>query len=102
MDEKKNRTYTEEFKLEALALLKSSGKSAVQIERELGITAGMLTKWRDRYQVAKAEKGGTSLEPSDLEAAKCEIKSLQRQLAEVTEEREILKKTVSIFSRRTG
>ena len=102
MDEKKHRTYTEEFKLEALALLKSSGKSAIQIERDLGITAGMLTKWRDRYQVASPERGGTSLEPSDLEAAKREIKSLQRQLAEVTEEREILKKTVNIFSRRTA
>lgn len=102
MDEKKHRTYTEEFKLEALALLKSSGKSATQIERDLGITGGMLTKWRDRYQVVSPEKGGTSLEPSDLEAAKREIKSLQRQLAEVTEEREILKKTVNIFSRRPG
>jgi len=102
MDGKKQRAYTEEFKLEALALLKSSGKSASQIERDLGITAGMLTKWRDKYQVVSPEKGGTSLEPSDLEAAKREIKRLQRQLAEVTEEREILKKTVNIFSRRNG
>ena len=102
MDGKKHRAYTEEFKLEALALLKSSGKSASQIERDLGITAGMLTKWRDKYQVVSPEKGGTSLEPSDLEAAKREIKRLQRQLAEVTEEREILKKTVNIFSRRNG
>ena len=102
MDGKKHRAYTEEFKLEALALLKNSEKSASQIERDLGITAGMLTKWRDKYQVASPEKGKTSLEPSDLEAAKREIKSLQRQLAEVTEEREILKKTINIFSRRNG
>lgn len=102
MTEKKHRAYTEEFKLEALALLKSSQKSASQIERDLGITAGMLTKWRDRYQVVSPEQGRISLEPSDLETAKREIKSLQRQLAEVTEEREILKKTVNIFSRRNG
>jgi len=102
MDEKKHRAYTKEFKLEALALLKSSGKSAAQIERDLGMTAGMLTKWRDRYQVVNPEKGGAGLEPSDLEEAKREIKGLQRQLAEVTEDREILKKTVNIFSRRNG
>lgn len=102
MDKQKHRMYTEEFKLEALGLLKNSGKSAVQIERDLGITAGMLSKWRDRYQVANSEEGGTSLEPSDLEAAKREIKRLQRQLAEVEEEREILKKTVNIFSRRNA
>jgi len=102
MDGKKHRTYTKEFKLEALALLKSSEKSAAQIERDLGISVGMLTKWRERYQMISGEKGGASLEPSDLEAAKREIKGLQRQLAEVVEEREILKKTVIIFSRRNG
>ena len=32
------RTYTKQFKLEALELLASSGKSAAQIERDLGIT----------------------------------------------------------------
>jgi transposase len=102
MGDKKNRTYTEEFKAEALALLKSSGKSARQIERELGITGGMLTKWRDKYQVISQEPGGVSLEPSDLEAAKREIKRLQRELTEIAEEREILKKVVNIFSRKSG
>jgi transposase len=100
MNEKKYRTYTKEFKSEALALLKSSGKSAGQLERELGITPGMLLKWRDRYQVVSQGESGVSLEPSDLEAAKREIKRLQRELTEVAEEREILKKVVSIFSKR--
>ncbi len=102
MAERKHRVYTEEFKLEALRLLKSSGKSAVQIERDLGITAGLLSKWRQIYQIANTGEGGESLEPSDLEAAKREIHRLQRQLAEVEEEREILKKTINIFSRRSA
>jgi transposase len=102
MDEKKTgyRTYTEEFKLEALELLKSSGKTVRQIERELGITAGLLVKWRDRYQVITKEAEQAHLELSDMEAAKREIKRLQRRLAEVEEEREILKKTINIFSRK--
>ena len=102
MDEPKvrYRKYTEEFKLEALELLKSSGKNSRQIERELGITAGMLLKWRDRYQVKSEDKDQAHLEPSDLEAAKAEIRRLQRELAEVQEERDILKKVVNIFSRR--
>jgi len=102
MDDKKHRAYTEEFKAEALALHKSSGKSASQIERELGITAGLLTRWRDKYQVVSQEPGGLSLEPSDLEAAKREIKRLERELREIAEEREILKKVVNIFSRKSG
>ncbi len=102
MDEQKPRyrTYTEEFKLEALELLKSSGKNSRQIERELGITAGLLVKWRDRYQVNSKDKEQVHLEPSDLEAARAEIRRLQRELAEVQEERDILKKVVNIFSRK--
>ena len=96
------RKYTEEFKLEALRLLASSGKSAAQLERELGITDGMLLKWREKYQVSQSEEGQASLEPSDLEAAKKEIKRLERELREVVEEREILKKAVNIFSRKHG
>ena len=100
MSDKKYRTYTDEFKREALELLKSSGKSAGQLERELGITPGMLLKWRDRYQVVSAENQEAKLVPSDLEAAKREIVRLQRELKEVAEEREILKKVVNIFSRK--
>ena len=100
MSEKRYRTYTDEFKREAIELLKSSGKSAGQLERELGITAGMLLKWRDRYQVVVSEKQEPQLVPSDLEAAKREIVRLQRELKEIAEEREILKKVVNIFSRK--
>lgn len=100
MSDKKYRTYTDEFKREALELLKSSGKSAGQLERELGITGGMLLKWRDRYQVVLSEKQEPQLVASDLEAAKREIVRLQRELKEVAEEREILKKVVNIFSRK--
>lgn len=100
MEERKYRKYTEAFKLEALALLKNSPKKPGQIERELGITPGLLSKWRVRYQAVEAGNGKVHLEPSDLEAAKAEIRRLQQKLAEVEEEREILKKAVNIFSRR--
>ena len=97
MSQKKRRRYPQEFKLEALELLRTSDKSAAQIERELGITQGMLVKWRDRYQV-KQTKGQAQLEPSDLESAQTEIRQLRRKLAIAEQERDILKKAVSIFS----
>jgi transposase len=100
MIEKKYREYTDEFKREALELLKNSKKGAGQLERELGITPGLLLKWRNRYQVVTSENQAPRLEPSDLEAAKREIQRLQRELTEVAEEREILKKVVNIFSRK--
>ena len=102
MNAKKYRSYPEAFKLEALALLEQDGKSAGQIERELGITPGLLLKWRARYKAVDQGLEEAHLEPSDLEAAKAEIRRLKRELAEVEEEREILKKAVNIFSRTSG
>lgn len=58
-------------------------------------------KWRDRYQVISQGDTQAHLEASDFEAAKREIKCLHKRLAEVEEEREILKKTINIFSRKS-
>jgi len=99
MDERQYRKYPQEFKVEALELLKRGDKSAGQLERELGITPGLLVKWRARYQVREQEGQAPQIGPSDLEAAKAEIRRLQRELAQVEQEREILKKALNIFSR---
>jgi len=96
------REYTREFKLQALELLRRGEKSAGKIEQELGITPGLLVKWRARYQILEKEGQVLQIGPSDLEAAKAEIRRLQRELAAVEEEREILKKAVNIFSRKNG
>lgn len=102
MEDKKYREYTKEFKQGALELLKRGDKPASQIERELGITPGLLVKWRNRYQILEKEGEPIQIGPSDLEAAKAEIRRLQRELANVEEEREILKKALNIFSRKSG
>lgn len=99
MNERNYRKYSQEFKLEALELLRRGDKSAGQIERELGITPGLLGKWRARYQIMAKEGQVPQIGPSDMEAAKAEIRRLQRELANVQEEREILKKALNIFSR---
>ena len=102
MKERKYREYPWEFKVDALEMLKRSEKSSAEIERELGITPGLLLKWQARYQILQNEEQAIKLGPSDLEGAKAEIRRLQRKLAEVEEEKEILKKAVSIFSRKIG
>ncbi len=102
MSPRNYREYSQEFKLEALELLKHGEKSAGQIERELGITPGLLVKWRARYQILVKDGQAPQIGPSDLEALKAENRRLQRELAAVEEEREILKKVVNIFSRKNG
>ncbi len=102
MSPRNYREYSQEFKLEALELLKRGDKSAGQIERELGITPGLLVKWRARYQILAKEGQTPQIGPSDLESLKAENRRLLRELAAVEEEREILKKAVNIFSRKNG
>jgi transposase len=101
MTDRKYREYSKEFKLEALELFKRGDKSSGQIERELGITPGLLLKWRDRYKIVEKAGGSIQIEPSDMESAKAEIRRLRRELANVEEEREILKKALNIFSRKS-
>lgn len=102
MNDRNYRKYTQEFKLEALELLQRGDKSAGQIERELGITPGLLTKWRARYQIVSREGQVPEIGPSDMEAAKAEIRRLQRELTNMEEERDILKKALYIFSRKSA
>ena len=89
------KRHSEDFKLEALRLLESSGRPVAQLERELGLSHGLLRNWRKRYQVNK-ENG--ALERSEAKHLQAEIRRLQRKNVILRQEREILKKAVQIFS----
>ena len=94
--ETKRRTYTAEFKQEALELWKSTEKSANRIESHLGITHGLLAKWKQRSEADGQEafpgKGRMSVE-------QVRIRELERELAIAKQERDILKKAVAIFGK---
>ena len=92
---KANNKYTEEFKLEALRLWKSSGKTKAQIERDLGLSHGCIRKWDTKYHVTSESQ---DLELSELEQLRRENLRLKKENQLLQQEREILKKTVSIFS----
>jgi transposase len=100
MSDKTYREFSPEFKQQALELLGRGEKSAAELERELGITPGLLGKWKTRYQLVAKEGQATQIGPSDMEAARAEIRRLQRELANAEEEREILKKALLIFSKK--
>lgn len=86
------KRYTQEFKLEALQLWESSEKSAAMIENDLGLANGQLYQWKSLIKKQRASQA----DGSAAEAA--EIKRLKKELALVKQERDILKKAVSIFS----
>ena len=62
------RQYAVTFKQEALRLLEVSGKSVRQIEAELGITPGLLNKWKQRYQLHPTTGEVKPSEQRELEA----------------------------------
>jgi transposase len=92
---KTRRNYTREFKLEAIRLLETSGKSAAQIERDLGIGAGCLWRWKQEFSAngEQAFPGQGRLTPEQGR-----IRQLERENEILRQERDILKKAVAIFS----
>ena len=90
------RTYTKEFKQEAVRLYETSGKSARQIEQDLDITPGMLQKWRTRLR----QDGGAAFPGKGHQnEAEAELRRLKRELEITRQERDILKKAIEVFSR---
>ena len=90
------KEYPESFKKEALHLLETSGKPMSEIERDLGMTPGLLSKWKKRFQVNPVND---ELELSEVEQLKAELRQAKRELEITRMERDILKKTVGIFSK---
>jgi transposase-like protein len=80
---KTRRTYSREFKLEALRLVETSGKSVPQIGRDLGIGKGCLYRWRDEFEAegqwAFPGRGRLPPEQEELRRLKRENEILRQQ-----------------------
>jgi transposase-like protein len=95
MTKKGARTYTVEFKQETVRLVKSTGKSCSQIERELGITPFLLSKWVKQF----GEQGEQAFPGKGHQTGiEEELHQLRRENEILRQERDILKKVVAIFS----
>lgn len=92
---RQKRNYSPEFKQEAIQLWQSSGKSATAIESELGITHGLLSRWK-----RKQDKNGQHAFPGKgrLMPEQEKMRQLEKENAILRQERDILKKAVAIFS----
>ena len=82
----KTRPYCIEFRCQAVALLRSSGKSVPQLAAELGCSPQSLRNWSRQIDLDEGKAAGLSSEERE------ELRRLRRGLRTVTEEREILKK----------
>jgi transposase len=87
--------YSREFKLEAVRLSEHTDKSVAPIARELGVPERVLYRWRRQLREAAEIAFPGKGHQSELEE---ENRRLRRELERVQQERDILKKVVSIFS----
>lgn len=90
----RKRRFSEEFKREAVRLLRDSGKSMTDIARELGVATSLLARWRTKVEAQEL----VGLAGGDAE----ELKRLRQENARLREEVAILGKATAFFaSRRT-
>jgi len=91
------RRYTEDFKRETVRLVRESAHPVAQVARDLGIPENVLYRWRAQHQ--QAETHGTTR--ATQRAAAEELTRVKRELAQVTQERDFLKRAAAFFARES-
>ena len=89
--------YTDEFKRDAVELVRSSGRSINDVARELGLCHETLRNWVrgvQRRTPAAGSADGLSIADKDAELSR-----LRAQVAELQVEKEILRKAAAYFAR---
>jgi transposase len=98
-EKKTRRHFDEQFKTDAVRLLRESGRPVAEVARELGIGRSELKRWQKQW--ARSGSPATAF-PGNGKARleNKEMDELRKELARVKEEREILEKAMAAFSRR--
>ena len=91
------RRYTEEFKREAVRLVRESAHPVAHVARDLGIPENVLYRWCAQHR--QAETHGTTRAAQRVEAE--ELTRVKRELARVTQERDFLKRAAAFFARES-
>lgn len=90
------KSYSREFKIEAVKLVTEAGNSQTQVAYDLGIHPNTLCKWVQQYSERPQDAfPGKGHQLTEAEA----LRKLQRENERLRMERDILKKAVAIFSK---
>jgi transposase len=96
MPQRYQRPYPGEFRREAVNLVKVSGRSVREVAGELGVSYESLRLWLRQDQLDRGERDdGLTTDQLD------ELRRLRKQVRELEQEREILKRAVTFFVRET-
>ena len=86
------KSYTKEFKEEAVALVRDQGYAVSQAAKSLGIATNMLYRWKQKIE---DQRQGKTLSEDE----RVELKSLRKEVKNLRMEKEILKKASAFFAK---
>ena len=93
------KRYSKEFKERAVQLTEKEGNTIKGVAEDLGINQTQLGRWRKELRENKYDVFSGSGNKQYKSAVEEENERLRRELADVKEERDILKKATAIFSK---
>lgn len=98
MTKRKTKAYSEAFRKQAVKLADQPDRTATDVARELGIHVGQIYNWRTQFN--KLSKGQfTVADGTNYSVAeKAEIRKLKKEIADLKEERDFLKKATAYFA----
>ncbi|BBP47022.1 hypothetical protein THMIRHAS_23950 [Thiosulfatimonas sediminis] len=85
------KTYTDEFKKEAVALVTDQGYSVAEAAESLGVRTNLIYKWKDKLE---AQANGSGLSQDE----RAELKQLRAENKRLKLEKEILKKASALLA----
>ncbi|MDN3267099.1 transposase [Streptomyces sp. MA15] len=94
----RSRRCPEEFKRDAVALVRSSGRTVTEVARELGVSAGGLRNWVRRDRAGRGQGAPGELTTAERE----EPRRLRRQDREQAETIEVLRGAAVFFAKESG
>ena len=95
----KRKTFSREFKLEAIRLMDSGQKKSADLARELGVPRNRLYKWREQLLRDGKENAFPGTGRQAGEAG--EIAQLKREIERLREENDVLKKAARYFAKES-
>ena len=93
-EKRTRRSFTREFKAQAVKRLLDGGKGLSEVATELGLSPGQLSAWRAEHLAA-----GSADALAARKAEQAELQRLKRENKRLEEEVEILKKAAAFFAR---
>jgi transposase len=98
--ERQRRSFTEEYKRQAVELVLSGGRSITSVAKELGLRDSVLRRWVDKVRqqpTSAAWRLTTQATPMSADQAS-ELAQLRQENERLRMERDILKKSIAIFA----